>query len=566
MFSSRSIFAAVVGFIIFCRALPAHAAIEEATSLSVQMKLASDARLSVVETIDYNFGPLSRHGIFRSIPFRYLGPWFFFYNLKTRVDDVTMDGGSVPFKSLYENNDHIIKIGDPNRTISGTRVYSVSYTIDRAIRWYNGEAELYWNIVGPQWEVPIASSSAIIELPTAVTLNNVKCFMGSAGSTSTCGRVTLANDRTVIVEALRPLDPGEALTVVVRMPGAAVPPPSSFTAALRFALDNALFFSPIFVALLCFFIWYRYGKDPRGRGTIIAEYEPPEHLTPLEIGTIIDQSADSRDVTALLLSWAVQGFIAIREVPGKKLTFEFVKQKEASCASSAEQTLFKELFATGDVYKPAASNGVFNAIAELKRSTYDTLVKKGYFATNPMNIRVAFAVAGAIIGFGGGFLLSATVFRSGAPAAAAIIAMVLNGCIIAFTGWFMPRFTREGAIRAEHIQGFKLFLSVTETERLKFFNAPAKKPEQFERFLPYALALGVEKEWAAHFADMHLAPPSWYQGNFRTFTPIMLANNLSSVNSVVAHSIAAAPAGKGGGFGGGGSAGGGFGGGGGGSW
>jgi len=134
----------------------------------------------------------------------------------------------------------------------------------------------------------------------------------------------------------------------------------------------------------------------------------------------------------------------------------------------------------------------------------------------------------------------------------------------------MPKKTIHGAEVKEEVQGFKWFLSVTEEERLKFHNAPEKKPEEFMEFLPYAMVLGVEKEWSAQFKDMFIEAPSWYEGQPGTaFSAIYFGNALSSMNANMGATFTSHPssAGSGGsGFGGGGFSGGGFGGGGGGSW
>ena len=133
--------------------------------------------------------------------------------------------------------------------------------------------------------------------------------------------------------------------------------------------------------------------------------------------------------------------------------------------------------------------------------------------------------------------------------------------------------TVKGRLLQEHIAGFKMFLAATETERMKFLNPPEKTPELFDKYLPYAIALGVEKNWSNQFSVVLTSAlqtgqyhqPAWYQGystgNFNY-------NNFSSSLStaIVAASAGSSAAGGVSGFGGGGSSGGGFGGGGGGGW
>jgi uncharacterized membrane protein len=127
----------------------------------------------------------------------------------------------------------------------------------------------------------------------------------------------------------------------------------------------------------------------------------------------------------------------------------------------------------------------------------------------------------------------------------------------------MPAKTGQGVLVHEKIEGFRRYLSVAEKDRLEFHNAPEKTPELFDRFLPYAIALGVEDKWAEQFKDLELPERDWYTGSPGTaFTAAALVSDLSSFTGDV--SAAAAP--KSSGSSGGGFSGGGFGGGGGGSW
>jgi uncharacterized membrane protein len=184
---------------------------------------------------------------------------------------------------------------------------------------------------------------------------------------------------------------------------------------------------------------------------------------------------------------------------------------------------------------------------------------------NPDRVRATYLIIGFVIaslGLTGIFIAFWLGFMA--------FSVLISGLILIIFSRFMPRRSQHGAETLEEILGFKLFLSVTEEERLKFHNAPAKNPEMFEKFLPYAMIFGVEKEWAKQFEDMYKTPPSWYEGDFTTFSALYLVTNLSSLSSAATSTITSRPGGGAGGgmsgFGGGGFSGGGFGGGGGGSW
>jgi uncharacterized membrane protein len=129
----------------------------------------------------------------------------------------------------------------------------------------------------------------------------------------------------------------------------------------------------------------------------------------------------------------------------------------------------------------------------------------------------------------------------------------------------------------DQLDGFADYLSVAEKDRMNFHNPPQRTPELFERFLPYALALGVEQAWSEQFADVLAEAgrgeagrrsgyhPRWYHGDGFDGDFGRFASDLGSGFTGAIAAAATAP-GSSSGSGGGGSSGGGGGGGGGGGW
>ena len=126
----------------------------------------------------------------------------------------------------------------------------------------------------------------------------------------------------------------------------------------------------------------------------------------------------------------------------------------------------------------------------------------------------------------------------------------------------------------DEIVGFKDYLEVAEKYEMELRNPPEKTPELFEKYLPHALALGVDQSWAEKFAailssaqqtDGKPYSPSWYNGSWDNVNLGHATSNLTtSLNTAVTHSVT--PPGSSSGGGGGGFSGGGGGGGGGGGW
>jgi uncharacterized membrane protein YgcG len=150
-----------------------------------------------------------------------------------------------------------------------------------------------------------------------------------------------------------------------------------------------------------------------------------------------------------------------------------------------------------------------------------------------------------------------------------VLAGILTGLVVVIFGYFMPARTLLGSRTLEGVLGFEEFLGRVESDRM---DRMIYKPEMFEKYLPFAMALGVEKKWAAAFEGIYTEPPQWYTGtSYPTFQPSSFVGNLNRMSASTAAAMASAPRSSGGsgfsgGGGGGGFSGGGFGGGGGGGF
>ncbi len=287
------------------------------------------------------------------------------------------------------------------------------------------------------------------------------------------------------------------------------------------------------------------------------------------MGTIIDETVNSRDMTAEIINLAVKGYLKIKREETKNFwrtyhEYRLIKLHEADGSlKDFEQRLLKNFFKKGsDIKLSELKDEFYKDLKLAKNEVYQSLAKK-YFAQNPQTIRLKYlTIAFIIVSLGflfGGFL-----------GGLGIVAIIISAIIIAIFSFIMPAKTIDGVRAKEHILGLKLYLTVAEKDRLKFHNAPEKNPRTFEKLLPYAMVLQVEKEWAKQFEGIYRQPPSWYDdssGNM--FTALYLISSLDSFRSQAYTSMASSPSSAssgGSGFGGGGFSGGGFGGGGGGSW
>ncbi len=547
---------------------------EQIDYFQVDIELKEDSSFVVTESIFYNFENTEHHGIYRDIPYSYTRSGSK-YNVRINVLSVTdEDGNTWPYTVSKFGGDVSIKIGDPDSYVSGEQIYRITYEVKRAINYFDEHDELYWNVTGTEWEVPVEQASVTLRLPSAVEESDIQlaCYTGTFGSKQQDCDYKMSDSQNISFDADLLLSSYEGLSILVGLPKGVVVKPGTWQQIQWFLADNWPVFIPLAVLIVMFYLWYTRGRDPKVRSTIIPMYEAPKKMPAGELGIVIDERVDLKDISGTIIQLAVNGYIKIKEIEKKKLfgkgrDYELIQLKEPdNKLKDYEKRIMKGIFDTGKSKTVSSmKNHFYVHLKKIKKSMYDLVVSDDYFPTNPEKVRQMYMIIASFILPLGFFLLVGfeNVIAGVSTIIAGIIAMVFSRA--------MPRKTKHGTEVHKQILGFKWFLSITETERLKFHNAPDKSPKEFEKFLPYAMVLGVEKEWAEQFKDIYVTPPEWYEGRPGTaFGALYMVGVLNSMSTNFNSVAASRPGGGGGagssGFGGGGFSGGGFGGGGGGSW
>ena len=570
----------ILNLSLFVFASPALAQYFTITKFHSDITIQNDSSFTVRETIDVKFHR-SRHGIYREIPFKYRDEFGKTITTPTTILSVT-DGSGKSWKYQVKKTGSIIniRIGDPKRFVSGHQTYVITYEVENAILFLNDHDELYWNVTGNYWKADIVNASADVSLATKEKSKNLWAigYVGHSGSKEEAGHEIYENGGKFF--AKRSFNPGEGLTIAFGWDKGLVSPPASWKKFLWMInlQENWVFLFPIASFLFMLNLWYRKGRDPRVREAITVTYEPPRFenrsLTPAEVGTLLDEKLDPRDITSTIVGLAVKGYIQIEEVKKEGLIFDrsdyyLKKVKEPDGAlSSFETELMSRLFsfAPSRLSVSSLKNKFYKDLNPLKKTLYGELVKNKYFLINPEKVRNLYFLTGFLIIVFGGFVLA---FLFPFSMWKGFIASGLTGLPILFFGRHMPAKTKTGALAYMAILGFQEFMNRAEKDRLERMG----DKDLFSKFLPYAIALDVADNWAEAFEGIYQEPPDWYvsPGGFRTFSPYAFSHSINSVSSSLGSAMFSAPrgsggSGRGGGFGGGGSSGGGFGGGGGGSW
>jgi hypothetical protein len=533
----------------------------------------------------------SFNGVYRTIPVEYRDTRGF--NLTLRLDVIGVeDGSGSPLRYELSREGHYrkIKIWVPNAR-DAVRTVVIRYRAENALLHFDEDElewdELYWNVTGDEWPVPIDASSARIQLPSGVTGIRARAFTGRYGSDESAVDISIREaENAVEVRSRRGLGIHEGLTVVVawdaRAGGAdgeyVVHRPGPAEKALEFLRSNWPLVIPLLVFLFMHRIWSKVGRDP-DRLPVAAKYEPPSGLTPFEVGVLVDNRPDMRDVTSTLVDLAVRGWLVIEQVEEDKLfglvkdtDYVFELQRPLSAAGELkphERKMLEAMFDGGSDTRVRSSeleNSFYKDLPGIKSALFDQLVRDGYYRSRPDRVQGAWIGGGLAAAGVLGVLGVVLAGNWGMSQLTVIVAAVLCAAIVIGYGVLMPARTVMGARALEAVLGFEEFLERVESDR---FKRMITGPEMFEKFLPYAMALGVEKQWAAAFADILREPPNWYHGaGHATFRPGMFVSDLSGMSNATASAMTTAPRSTGGSgmSGGGGFSGGGFGGGGGGAF
>jgi len=531
--------------------------------------------IAIVETIDVDFGALQKHGIYRTIPTKYRYDDRRDRRYALSVQGVT-DGAGRPWTYQLSTGDAAtqIKIGDAARTVSGRQSYRISYTVGGALNAFPDHDELFWNVNGDQWDVPARTVSATVTAP-AGAIQRVACYEGPTGSTAAC-RPTSGPD-TAELTATRPLAAGEQLTVVIALRSGAVAVGAPALVERPRGIADLFSTSPAASAatavtlvlglLAVWWLWWTRGRDRgRPRGAIVPEYEPPRKLRPAQLGVLVDETADPRDLIATIVDLAVRGYLTITEHPKHGLfghtDWTLDRKKPGDDLLPYERTLFDGLFTGGESVLLSTLKGTFRTtLTKAEAQLYTDAMANGWFVGDPSRLRTAYAGLGClvvVVALGLAFLLG-SAFGWGLVG----LALVPAGALLVVMNRAMPARTEAGAELLAQVLGFKRYMDTAETDRAAF----AEKEGLFTAYLPYAVMFGSVEKWIHAFAglDIAKAASSFYVGS-GPFNAAIFASSFSGFSSTLASTVVSTPAGSGGSGFSGGFSGGGGGGGGGGSW
>ena len=310
-------------------------------SYNINMIVNEDNTFDITEDITAYFN-VEKHGIYRKIPLK---------NTITRTDGTKSNNRAkitdISVNEKYTTSNEIgykvIKIGKSDQTLTGKHSYTIKYKYDIGKDPLKNADELYFNLIGDQWDTSISNVSFTITMPKSFDKSLLGFSSGNVGSTDSSNVTYSVNGNTISGNTIKTLKAGQALTVRLTLP-------EGYFVGARSNIDVfsicVIILCAVFV-LIAYILWAKYGKDEQLVETV--EFYPPEGHNSAEVGFLYNGSANTKEIISLLIYLANQGYLKIEKTEKKGLLsksegFRITKIKEYAGDNECERLFFDGLF------------------------------------------------------------------------------------------------------------------------------------------------------------------------------------------------------------------------------
>lgn len=590
-------------------------------SYDIFIEVNENNTFDVTEKLDVYYRE-PRHGIKRNLPTRNKIVYPSNSKLKdrtvrARISNIEVEGA--PYTAKSNLGEMEVKIGDANKTITGSASYVIKYTYDWGKDGLEDIDEFYWNIIGTDWDAPIGDIDFSIRMPKGFEANKIGFTHGIGGSIFSDGVIYSVKDNTINGSYAGVLSANNALTIRVELPE------GYFTST---GVDYGpgvylTYLIPAVILLIVVIMWMIYGRDERYVETV--EMYPPEDINSAEAALILNGCVCNSDIMTLLYYLAGQGYILIEEGEKKKLT-RIIKLREYDGVDDIERSFMKGLFSKPEIDDEGREYTTPNRLEYKFYTTLNAISKKmngkkftsRYFAKNKFQSGLAsvlgylafmagilipyylvdgstagLIIAGGILLFYSIFIIAFSAFDRFAVRMVCYVFIILHmsiflstlgilsadfstpffaiGTLSGLMVFFianslaraMPRRTELGNEYYSKLRSLRKFMTSANNEQLEMLRE--SDPGYFFATIAFAVSFGIARRWLKRIRDIGIANPDWYRGyDDRLLSPSELYSSISSISNTSSSSPSSSSGS--GGSGGGGSSGGGGGGGGGSSW
>ncbi|MDE6123651.1 MAG: DUF2207 domain-containing protein, partial [Eubacterium sp.] len=502
-------------------------------SYDIKMNVLENNTLEITENISAFFNQ-QKHGIFRKIPL---------LNYVERADGsigtthakVKNLSVSDTYDAYTDGNYYVIQIGDEEKTVLGKHNYTISYSYVMGKDIGEGYDELYFNLIGTDWDTYIDGVAFSITMPKEFDSSKLGFSTGAYGAVGTKNVEYTVTGNEISGRVTEELSMHEALTVRLELPEGYF----YFNLAAYYARLAAMAAVPVLALLIVLVLWIKFGRDKKV--VEVVEFYPPEGMNSLEVAYWFKGMTTNQDVIPLMIELANEGYIRINEFKtdskfSRKSQFMIEYIKPYSGNDEYKRLFFNGLFKNGKtrVYKKDLENKFYTTINSIQTRINSSENKKKVFDSKSLNLVVLGWIISVLSGAAAVLINMNTIGGSEKTTATAIgIAVAIISLVFSC---FIRRRTEKGHEMLQKITGFKKFLETAEKERLEAL--VYENPEYYYDILPFAYVLGVSDAWTKNFEGIELEPPQWYGGSMfdRMLFWSFMHNTMSSATQAMSSS------------------------------
>lgn len=494
----------------------------------VDIQIRTDGTLLVteVQTIQFGGGQSYRKG-FAVIP-----------QARGSIGDVKVWEGNQAYSFSYSNEPYTYETSTNDNgdieivwyfppTVNTAHTFNLQYTVRDGILYYPDRQydRVQWIAVPYDLDYPVAAAQVTVHTPAGAPI-----LRAGAANVSPAVYSISPDQLTATFQSTRPLQPGEGLEVRVDFQHGVV---AGSAPSWQFKYDLQEQYKPLIDlaslglaaliaiggTLLIVLRWYTKGRDPQVG--LAAEYvaEPPGNLPPGVAGTLLDERADMQDIIATLIDLARRGYVSMEELQtpgflGIGASRDFIFRREAAPSRDTlrpyERLVLDRVIPGNERRLSDLKDKFYQHVSEIQSELYKEVVVEGLFPRRPDTVRSQWGCAGTgliILAVGGAIGASALLGDITGWVVLPFVALGFVGVVTAASLNAMPVKTRQGAEAAAQWRAFKRYLS-----NLDRYTKVQEAADQFEKYLPYAIAFGLERSWINRFARVDTVPmPMWYR-------------------------------------------------------
>lgn len=532
---------------------------------NVDVKVNSDNVLEITETITADFHE-EKHGIYRKIPLSAQSDSLNNYSFaKKHVSDIRdinvtdEKGNAIAYEKSIEGENLELKIGEGDKTLKGKHTYVIKFNYDIGEDKNKEYDELYYNVIGHEWDTAISNITFEVKMPKDFDQNNVSVISGFSDSEALDGQVSYSIDGNTIKGKTTALfiSPGMGVTIRAKLPEGYF---------YGFKDENNIDLTMLYeiFMVLSFLLFIVWGRNKRIYA--IEEISLLDNLNPAEAGYLLEGSIKSRHTVALIIYWANKGYLNI----WNDLNNDFVltKLREANNEmKDYEKIMFNKLFQERDtVTAKELDNNFYSTVSTVNASIiryFKDPDKILYTKTGVIAQWVSFIFAGLSIGLMVGKTVGTYDFSLFAGMAAGIITFIFTLIFAAVVGYLVKDSRTKSKILliitiiicmlilsfirkvvADYTSIFEAYgsavsafvciiLGAYSKRRTDQYNSWLSKLMGFKNYiqmkenfifkneieanefyiydvLPYAYALGLSKEWTDKLSNISSPLPKWF--------------------------------------------------------